>query len=117
MRSRSADRWRTPAPRRARAGAPWPACRLTDRSRPRGGAGELRGAVQQEAGAAAHLEHVFPVGVALDQLDLQIVEHPVIGQVPLVLVPAGEVVVVGAVIEAGHRRRSTTTCRVALEIV
>ena len=67
---------------------------------------ELGDAVEDEAGAAADLEGVLAGRVALDQLDLEIVEHPVIGQVAIALVPPREIVVVGAVIEPGHRAHS-----------
>src|ERR1700690_4093007 len=65
--------------------------------------GELRDPIQDQAGAAADLEFPLALGVPFNVLDLEIVEHPVVGQVALALVPAREVIVVGTVIEPGHR--------------
>src|SRR6185436_14690101 len=68
-----------------------------------GGAREARHSLEDQARAAADLEHVLAGAVAGDQLDLEVVEHPVVRQVALALVPAGEVVVVGAVVHGRSR--------------
>ena len=48
-----------------------------------GGAGESRDALEQQSGADAALEHVAAGAVALDQLDLEIVDQGVVAVGPV----------------------------------
>ena len=64
---------------------------------------ELAHPVEEQPGAATDLEHSGAGAVAGDQIDFEIVEHLVVAAAALALVPTGEVVVVGPIIEGrGH---------------